>query len=548
MLTWSLNKLSFKHLFKNKKDNYFSNKDVNPNLQKNKEQDAKVNGIIMYIILFLGYFVFIMSWSGTLYVQGVNTPFDPRSQGFLISSVNAIHPATNNGIQSGFNSGLIYQIFPNGVSLTLSRATNWSITMGRGVGAIFFGWLISKINHKYVVMVAFGFMVASFPYLFTPFAIHYDRNGNVLNGNAVYGMFILFRILLAFGGSTMISCANGVIGTYYRKKISVFASLNVFSVNTASAVVSIFLLSPIITLAIGLNWQIFNGVIQIAILLLLLIYAYYGKKIDLTTKIIKAELDWSHKNFRQESQNAFVVILHHKETYFFLLAALFLSYITVEPSSNILVNFWTYSPNNINDRANLSWVFGAFNIAFLGGVFTGFFTVAKWQKTHYSLTRFTSLMFFCGTLFVAFGVAIGYHGLDAVHIIFLLIFTFLGSTMLFGVRGNFYSIPYRWGFTRRQSTALISLMFGFSYGGYTILDVITSSVMDAGIKAIQNSYPNEITVGAGAGAIPAVALMFLFPLIAVFAIAFIPREQTATKFSFKDFYNCYLKKFRTESN
>ncbi|WP_027119414.1 hypothetical protein [[Mycoplasma] testudinis] len=497
------------------------------------------SGVIMYTLLFIGYFVFVMSWSGTLFVQSSHTTFDPRNIGITITANQAIQPAEPVGT---FNNGLIYQIFPNGVSLTISRATNWSLTIGRGIGAIFFGWLITRLNHKYSVLIALGLMVAAFPYLLAPYAIQRDANGTITNSSGVYAMFIVFRILMALGGTTLISYTNGVIATYCKAKAKTFSSLNVFPANLASIIGSIFLTSSTITAAIGLNWQVFGGVLEIIMGILFVSYSLVGKKIDLTAKKIQLEHDMSQKNLRPKSTNPMLEVLRKKEVYFFLIGAMFLSYITVEPGTNILANFWVYSPNNSLTDKNLSWILGGFNIAFLAGVFIGLFTVGRWLRTKYSYNHYTSIMFFFGTLFIAAGVAVGYDGLDSVHVAFVMILTFIGSAMLFGINGIFYAMPYRWGYTPSQITALIALLFGFSYGGYTILDIITSAVMDAGISHVNSNYPNEILPGNGVGAVPAISIMFLMPLIGIIAVALIPKEKDAIKFSVKDFYQRYITK------
>lgn len=507
-------------------------------INNSKNKNPYYSGVLMYSMLFFGYFIFVMSWSGTLFIQSVNTTFDPHS--IASTATNAIYKVG----EGHYSSGLIYQFFSGGVSLVVSRATNWSLTIGRAIGAVFFGWLITKINHKWSVLIALGLMVCAFPYLLSPLALTYGADGvTPTNGEGVYSMFIIFRILMALGGTTLISYTNGVIGVYCRDKSKIFGNLNVFPANVASIIASIFLTSSTISVTLALNWQVFGGFLECLMLVLFVGYLLFGKKIDLTSKKLAIQIDQiTHKEFRPKSTNAMLEVMRKKETWFFLISSMFLSYITVEPGTQILSSFWTYSPHNSLTNPNLQWIFGGFNIVFLAGVFLGMFTVGRWLRTKYSYNKYTAVMFFFGVLFIAAGIAIGYDGLDDIHVAFVLIMTFLGSTFLFGVNGIFYSMPYRWGFTPGQITALISLLFGVSYCGYTILDIITSYIMDAGLSAYNPGYPTSFIPGNGVGAIPAICVMLILPIIGIISIALLPKEKDAIPFSFKDFYARYIKK------
>ncbi|WP_156933087.1 hypothetical protein [[Mycoplasma] testudinis] len=518
-------------------------KKINVNNLKNKTKDFGYrDGIVMYVMLFAGYLAFAVSWNGTLFIQNIHTTFNPENLNILVTSDNSIRPVIINGQTTGFNSGFIYQFFPHGVSLTVSRGTNWSITIGRTIGTFFFGWLITKINHKYTVLTAFGLIVLSFPYLLAPLAIHTDGNGIITNSSGVYVMFILFRVMFAFGGSAIISYANSVIATNCSKDATKFSTVSVLLINTSAATASIFLLSPIITLAVGLNWQIFGGVVQVLFLIIFCLYWLLGKKLNFHQKTINAEHEYAQKNLNHPSKNIIRQLFKYKQTIPFLIAATFIGYVSVEPSTNILLNFITFSPFNKTSDPNLSWTFGAFNIVFLGGIFLGIVTISKWAKTKYALHKFTGIMITVGSLFIASGIAIGYHGLDDLHISFMIILTFIGSAFIFGVRGNFYTMPYRWGFSKKEISVISFIMFGFTYGGYTILDIITSGIIDAGIGAIQPEYPRIINHGDGAGAIPAVIVMFLITLIPATALWFTKGELNTIKFSFKDFYQRYIVK------
>lgn len=547
MSKFSLNLLfkgNWKSIFHHHNEHSLNKHHLNIN-NISKNNNPYHSGVLMYSMLFFGYLIFVMSWSGTLFIQSVNTTFDPYASGISHTAINAVHPVFNKDTNTidHYASGLIYQFFPDGVQLVVSRATNWSLTIGRAIGAVFFGWLITKINHKWSVLIALGLMVCAFPYLLSPFALTYDASGMPTNGAGVYSMFIIFRILMALGGTTLISYTNGVIGVYCRDKSKVFGNLNVFPANVASIIASIFLTSSTISATMALNWQVFGGFLECLMLVLFLGYLFLGQKIDLTDKKLAIQVDqMTQKSFHPKSTNPMLEVMRKKETWFFLISALFLSYITVEPGTQILSSFWTYSPNNKLANPNLAWIFGGFNIAFLAGVFLGMFTVGRWLRTKYSYNKYTAVMFFFGVLFIAAGVAIGYDGLDDIHVAFILIMTFIGSTFLFGVNGIFYAMPYRWGFTPGQITALISLLFGVSYCGYTILDIITSYIMDAGLSAYNPDYPNSFIAGNGVGAIPAVCVMLILPIIGIISIALLPKEKDAIPFSFKDLYGRYIKK------
>lgn len=71
--------------------------------------------------------------------------------------------------QANNSQGPVYQLWPSSASDPMvSRISNWSVTITRGIVAIGLGLLVTKIGHKNAVIFAVSMVLLSFPALLTP--------------------------------------------------------------------------------------------------------------------------------------------------------------------------------------------------------------------------------------------------------------------------------------------------------------------------------------------------------------------------------------------
>lgn len=438
--------------------------------------------IIMFAIILVGYFVFQFLW-------------------------NSANQANSTG------NGPTSNLFPlSGSDPSISRITNWAVTLTRAVFAVLLGFLILKIGHKAAVLIFLGLIIISFPYLLTPNmheALSQSNPDNeYANQQISYAIFLIFRIFLTIGGTGILISSASVISKFFTvaRQRNFAVKLSTVPAQIATIVASLLFIDAASKIKIAGQWTIIGGVLIGITFVLFLIYMLIGVNFNLQNKTKGKE---AASNFNEVNPNTgFKSILSQKRTWFLLIGGIFMLYTGIEPASGVLNNLWLRTPGNVD----LSWntttgVYSAdataqtyqfaWQMLYSIGVFTGLATIARWTKTKFSAARYVSLTNFVGIIFFALSYLMGALSLNNPGFIAgTLIFCLIGGTFVFGSQAVSGVIIYRWGWNPSQINLYTSFSWTTLYLGYTILDVITSYVGTAGIVANPATYNDLLTISA----------------------------------------------------
>lgn len=460
----------------------------------------------MFAIILLGYFIFQFLW-------------------------NSANQANSTG------NGPTSNLFPlSGSDPSISRITNWAVTLTRAVFAVLLGFLILKIGHKAAVLIFLGLIIISFPYLLTP-NMHEalsqsNPNNEYANQQISYAIFLIFRIFLTIGGTGILISSASVISKFFTvaRQRNFAIKLSTVPAQVATIVASLLFIDAASKIKIAGQWTIIGGVLIAIAFVLFLIYLLIGVNFNLQNK---TKGKTSPVDFHQVNPDiGLKSILSQKRTWFLLIGGIFMLYTGIEPASGILNNLWLRTPNNVDlswnvttgvysaDATAATYQF-AWQMLYSIGVFTGLATIAKWTKTKFSSARYVSLTSFVGIIFFALSYLMGALSLrDPGFIAGTLIFCLIGGTFVFGGQAVSGVIIYRWGWNPSQINLYTSFNWTTLYLGYTILDVITSYVGTAGIVANPATYNDLLTISANSINISS-AGQYLFPGIANGTITFV---------------------------
>lgn len=412
---------------------------------------------------------------------------------------------TNQANSTG--NGPVAALYPTSVSNPLiARISNWSITLTRGCTAVLLGLLINKIGHKNGVIFGLGMMIFSFPYLLTPFIREQMINSNIdvtTASQVSYGLFIVFRMFLAIGGTSILVYITPIIAKffYYPKYRNACTKITTAPAQLAGIIASLILIDKTTKVKISGDWQLIGGILVGITLLILIVYLIIGMHFKIS--------DSSNKNTQefmdQKQQNKLSSLLKQPKVWILLIISAFSLYAGIEPASGVLSNFWNRAVNNmqyvwdesglyINENSISTWQF-AWQILYSLGLYVGLVTVAKWLNTKYSVAKYSSLMIFLGLAFWGASFGLGAYSLsNPITIVFTLIFGLLGSTLIFGSQVISSVIVYRWGWSLQQITNYTSFSITFMYLAYSGLDIITSFVGTAGVTSNIATYNDLLAI------------------------------------------------------
>lgn len=469
----------------------------------------------MFAIILIGYFIFQFLW-------------------------NSANQANSTG------NGPTSNLFPlSGSDPSISRITNWAVTLTRAVFAVLLGFLILKIGHKAAVLIFLGLIIISFPYLLTP-NMHEalsqsNPNNEYANQQISYAIFLIFRIFLTIGGTGILISSASVISKFFTvaRQRNFAIKLSTVPAQVATIVASLLFIDAASKIKIAGQWTIIGGVLIAIAFVLFLIYLLIGVNFNLQNKT-KGKA--TPTDFHQVNPDTGLKsILSQKRTWFLLIGGIFMLYTGIEPASGILNNLWLRTPNNVSlswdpttgvysaDATAATYQF-AWQMLYSIGVFTGLATIARWTKTKFSSARYVSLTSFIGICFFALSYLMGALSLSNPGFIAgTLIFCLIGGTFVFGGQAVSGVIIYRWGWNPSQINLYTSFNWTTLYLGYTILDVITSYVGTAGIVANPATYNDLLTISANSINVNFEG-QYLFPGIANGVITFVkPADFTGSQ-------------------
>ena len=397
--------------------------------------------------------------------------------------------------QANNSQGPVYQLWPSSASDPMvSRISNWSVTITRGIVAIGLGLLVTKIGHKNAVIFAVSMVLLSFPALLTPFiksSLTDNNVSEVTSSKISYVLFIIFRIFLAIGGTAINILQAPLIAKFFvtTKQRNMTVKINNVPAQVAGILASVIFIKGVANELAGSvenmskNWQLISGVVLGIVLVILIAYLFIGMHFKLKTNdsVKKTELSQADKK-----QGSLFTILKQPKVIFFTLGLIFLMYAGIEPGSGVLSNFLKTTQNNIHitwnpltgvptGSATASDAMLIWQILYTISIFIALFTVMKWSNTKYSISRYCGILTCVGCAFwgLSFGLGAINLGNNTAKTFFYLT-GIIGSTFIFGAQSMMYIVPYKWGLSNAQLTSYVGFLWTAMYVGYSLLDIMTS--------------------------------------------------------------------------
>ena len=376
----------------------------------------------------------------------------------------------------------------------LNAIPNWTITLMRGIGSILAGWIIVKVGHKYSVIIALSLMVISFPFIIVAKIPIGEMVNNIRPIN--FSLFVIFRLFLAIGGTSLITYTNSIIAKMSQNKKSLFVNINAFGFNAGAFFANIFFVFGISKFVNNNDiwmWILLSFVFLVVILLIL--YIIFGveviekptnitkfsdKKIGFR-KLIKDSYTWklgilfgcwlivaifmtspTMRTFIEQSPANFNVLLKWNQNHTIVTS---LKDATLNTASNIKIG------------SGYEWVWPTFISCFVSGLIIGFFIITPFNKTIYKRKKFMAFIFVVGLIFAAISIMSGYFGGydNEIALTSFLFFIFLSGIFLWGIQPILLNHYQQQPQTTPEYAGVVSgMVWGLGYIFYTIIEIFLS--------------------------------------------------------------------------
>lgn len=493
--------------------------------------------IMMWLIMFLGYFLFVFQWYSI----------------------------------SNFSSGWGQAFYEGGKASDLVNSVpNWMITFGRGIGSMLAGYFIAKFGHKYAVVFCLSLMVIAFPYII----VAQNKGWNTLSiaggadvvkdgtyGTAVAGfsLFVIFRIFLAIGGTTLITYTNSVIAKMQQNQKNKYITLNSFGFNMGAFFGNIIFVIPVVRSGAAQN-EVWTGVLSSLIVLIAILDIFY---ILCAVEVVPKEVKGA-TNFNEVDKWTFKKVFQVKENFalygFFAIWLIVVVYSNsgtfrsfIETSQANLLTLVEYNKNNSTMALSLSkvndyaWIWPTYISLFVISYFVSAFTVTKFNKTLFNRKRYVATLMFLGLSFLFIGLILvyvcGYR--NSVALAFFLIFAFISGIFLWGTQPIVLFMPQQQSHSNAQYVGVVAgLVWGIGYFGYTITDASLSSIATyvgrititpTEMATWMTSYSSASQFPLATGLLIAFLLFWVIMLLLVVVISYLPSTGYKQDGEFKQF-------------
>ncbi|MCT4469594.1 hexose phosphate transporter [Mycoplasma sp. HS2188] len=404
-----------------------------------------VRGLLLWAFISIGYLAFVANW------------------GFAAGLNGGGHGDT--GILGYFD------IIPDANFTLINQATNWGITIGRGIGSILVAFLLAKLAHKYSTIVALSLTLFGIPAQYLP-------------GNGVgYAFFIILRTIMAIGGTMLIILTQPVVANFFNKKQKSFVSqfgVWFYPLGTIIAIVP-FVFAANVAL-IRDNWQIVLTVLSALNVVPLIVMVIFGTKFDVKKQEQSTEPkvnNWAILGKYLKTKSTYVWILLYGG---FLVAVVF-------PTSFSIDLFTKISGVSASTQLfgmSVSKIIRIWFIIFLAAVFVGPITVGLWSKYNLKRRWFITAALLTGIVFYilsmltfVFGIAKG----NLAALIFFFIFAFITGLSLWGIQGVTLNLPHEYKDNNPKTIGwMFALIWGFGYIFFTIGVIIMAIINIIGVK------------------------------------------------------------------
>lgn len=473
----------------------------------NKVTDKEL--FITWLIILFGYFLFVVNW-------------------FLIDQVAGNFMYNPNGEASQTWLGWSQSFFFKNPGSIATAATNWTITFFRGVGSFVAGWFIGRLGHRKTVLTMLTLMGLSFPFIVIayPFdgnnalvlsqsSIFYEQRGDLISNGSLtkltalgYSLFIIFRTLLAVGGTALISYTQPVIAKLSTiQKKTVLSVINPFGFNIGAAFsLGLFAYSASLRMEAVKSWYIVCGAFIVLIFATFVLYFIFGKETVLPKE----------KHTKMEPEVTILSTLKDKNVMKMCLMygawLVAVVWILTGTYSNGVVGASPYNKNG-----ELTWVANTSRVAFVLGLVGGLFLISPFNKTRYDRSRFLMTQYSLGMLFVVVSFVLGFLGgnKNIGLAVGEVIASFLAGVFLWGIQGTFLLIPHEFkGASPSKVGTQFGVLWGVGYMIYTLSDILLSVVVNAPSLAGKDFSDSVNPAGITAFAMYVVIAM-IFAVVAI---------------------------------
>lgn len=498
--------------------------------QQSEDEISQKRLVLMWALMFVGYFMFCLQWYSI----------------------------------SNFSSGWGAAFFEDGKQSTLvGSVPNWMITFGRSIGSILAGFFIAKFGHKYAVVFCLSLMVISFPYIIVAQNATWNslsiaggastvHDGQFATAAGGFSLFVIFRIFLAVGGTTLITYTNSVIAKMPAEKKSKFISLNSFGFNGGAFFGSIFFVDSAIRADVAkpVVWTSILSIFIVLIFIILIAYVIFG--VEVVPKKIRET-----KTFSEKNEVTFKNVLKKKENYvlyymyFIWLVGVvyingsgFRSFIEQSPANaQALVDYniahsltGSSIVTAVSKTQAYGWVWPAYICVFVAGYIVSAFTITKFNLTFFRRKEYAATIFTLGISIALIGLIIIYFGgyANSGALAAFLILTFISGIFLWGAQPIFLFIPQQQEGTSPKYVGIVAgLVWGFGYLGYTAADASLSSIatyvgntsaFSDAVKAAVQSSNHQISgyTSVSSGLIIMFVLFWVLMVSGIVSIFFLP--------------------------
>ncbi|QKT05258.1 hexose phosphate transporter [Mycoplasma sp. OR1901] len=396
-------------------------------------------GIFLWFFIIFAYLIFITNWgfAGALNGQGY--------------------------VEGGDNFGILahFKIVKDKSFDFMTQATNWGVTLGRGIGSVVVALLLVKLFHKKTTIVAISLTLFGIPAQYLPHSSGY------------YALFLIMRTLMAIGGTMTIILTQPVIASFFNKKQkSVLSSFGILTYPLGT----IIAILPFVTTniegakAIVRNWQLILTILSSLNLIPLVVMIIFGLKFDVPKK---TEITYAKKE-----ENGFRILwkyLKTKETYSWVL--LFGGWLS---ASVFPVIFTTKMFQDISGVTGFTKTLKIWVIIYLSAVFIGPITVGAYSKYNIKRKWYIALLLTLGILFYVLSLVIFKTSVTNEHTagyIFFYLFGFISGLLLWGIQGVILNLPHEYKNNNvRKMCWMFSLIWGLGYIIFTLFTIIISLI------------------------------------------------------------------------
>lgn len=251
--------------------------------------------------------------------------------------------------------GAIFSLWPAGAAnQAVSRGATWSLTLVRGLTAVGFLIFAKRFGHRAGCLLSLGLLVASFPFALTPQmrdAMIADGADANAAGRGAYALFVLFRGLMAAGGTGILLAQAPLIAKLAATAVrpNRFARLtDAPPAAVAGAVCSLLLVQGVAQTdtsptadGVASDWQTMAAAMLGLSAAVLVAYAAVSVRAKAPEGPFRAEFsDCSSRRF------LYGQLLSRPTTWALLLGGVFALYGGIEPAGGYLGRIWRSLPDN----------------------------------------------------------------------------------------------------------------------------------------------------------------------------------------------------------